>query len=546
MACAATASGKADLVVSGGTVYTMDEKGSRAGAVAVRGGRIVWVGDADDAKEWKGPDTRWLDVEGLTVLPGLIDGHGHLMNLGRLLATLDLRGTSSAAEVRQRVLERQQHVPPGSWIRGRGWDQNDWDVHEFPTTGMLEGTEANPVYLRRVGGHACWVNATALEMAGVVAKTPDPPGGRIVRDEKGRPTGVLIDKAEDLIEAKIPAPSREEKKRRLRLAVRECQRWGLTGVHDGHTAEEELEILHELLDGGQLGLRIYVILDSDEVDFAWRRIAEGPTSDPGRMITVRAVKLYADGALGSRGAALLAPYEDEPEHSGLLITQPDELRSWVAHAARHGFQPCTHAIGDRGNRVTLDVYEEVIREMGLVDHRFRIEHAQVLALDDIGRFSRSGIIPVVQPTHATSDMYWAEDRVGKDRIQGAYAWRKLVDSGCRLPCGSDFPVEAVNPLWGLYAAVTRQDHRGWPDGGWLPGERLTMDEAVRGFTIHAAYAEFAEHFKGSIETGKIGDLTVIEVDPFEVDPDDLVAAKTRYTILAGEIVYRAEAEPGTP
>jgi predicted amidohydrolase YtcJ len=461
------------------------------------------------------------------------------MNLGDFLAELQLVGTTSAAEIRERVLERQKATPRGTWIMGRGWDQNDWEAKVFPTWRDLAGTEANPVFLRRIDGHAAWLNRTALDSLGITAEALDPYGGRFIRDATGLPTGVLIDRAKDAAALRIPEPPRGEKSRRMRAAIEECQRFGLTGVHDMQTEREDLEILRELADAGALKLRVYTALDTDDSTFVLGALAAGPQVDSGGYVTVRAIKVYADGALGSRGAALLAPYADEPSQRGLIITPPDAMARWARMCLERGFQMCAHAIGDAGNRAVIDAYEHEIGAAAAKNHRFRIEHAQVLDLSDIERIARLGIVASMQPTHATSDMYWAEDRVGSDRIQGAYAWRKLIDAGVVIACGSDFPVEEVNPLWGVYAAVTRQDHSGWPPGGWLPGERMTLEEAVGGFTSGAAFAEFGERDKGMIEEGNLADFTIIDRDIFALPATEILQARVVYTIVGGEIVYAA-------
>jgi predicted amidohydrolase YtcJ len=325
----------------------------------------------------------------------------------------------------------------------------------------------------------------------------------------------------------------------MRLAIKECQRFGLTGVHDAGTDREELQIYRALDKADDLRFRIYVMMDSDDSTLVKSQFAAGPSVGESPFITVRAVKVYVDGALGSRGAALLVPYDDEPTHSGLITTEPAAIRRWTRLALQNGFQMCAHAIGDAANRMIIDIYESETQSFQSEDNRLRIEHAQVLAPRDIERLAKFGIIAAMQPTHATSDMYWAEDRVGSARIRGAYAWRKLMEAGAVIACGSDFPVEGVNPLWGIYAAVTRQDHNGWPAGGWYPEERMTVEEAVRGFTANAAFAEFGEAEKGTIAAGKLADFTIIDRDIFAVQPREILGARVAYTIVAGEIVYAA-------
>ena len=529
----------ADLIIVGGTIYTLDSDSPRVEAVAVSGQWIVGAGTREEIEEHRGPSTMVLDATGLTVLPGLVDAHAHLAGLGNMLAQIDLVGTQSPEEVRRMVLERIKDARPGEWIEGRGWDQNDWEVKEFPTWNALEGTESHPVCLRRVDGHAVWVNRRALDVCGITRETREPVGGRIVRSEAGDPTGVFVDDAADLITKTIPPLSLDERVRRLRLAVAECQRHGLTGVHDAGVGEAGLEALRRLDGRGELGLRVYAMLDADEAEFAEAYIRRGPPADGQGMLTMRALKLYADGALGSRGAALIEPYADEPTHRGLFVSTREELLRWTRLALENGYQVCTHAIGDAANRMVLDVYEEVLSAVSVDDPRLRIEHAQVLAPDDIGRFARLGVIASIQPTHATSDMYWAGDRLGAERLEGAYAWRQLIDTGCLIACGSDFPVEAPRPLWGLYAGVTRSDRSGWPEGGWRSQECLSMEEAVTGFTVNAAYASFSDHMKGKIQRNMLADLTVLDKDVFAIPPARVLSCRVVYTIVGGRVVYTA-------
>ncbi len=537
-----------DLVFYNGVIYSMDMTSTTPAAVAVSGGRIVWSGDLAGAERLAGPDTRWIDLEGKTMLPGLVDAHGHLMSLGRSLAQLQLEGTTSPAQVREMVLEAAKHAPAGSWIQGRGWDQNDWDLREFPTWRDLEGIEDHAVYLRRVDGHAVWVNRKALELCGVTRDTADPEGGHIVRGPDGDPTGILIDNAADLVSVQIPDPTPYELDRWLSSAIRHCNCVGLVGMHDAGTTADVLESLNRIARRGELTLHVYCMLSSEKKDlgFLTAELERGPHVEADGMVVVRAIKLYADGALGSRGAALLEAYSDDPGNLGLQIDSKEKLETISRQALERGFQVCTHAIGDRGNRVILDVYELLLPANAGAERRFRVEHCQIVSPQDIPRFHKLGVIPSMQPTHATSDMYWAEARVGKERIKGAYAWRKFLDAGNRLLLGSDFPVESPNPLWGIYAAVTRQDHDGWPDGGWYPEERMTVKEAVGGFTVDAAYGEFAEDDRGTIEMGKRADFTVIDRDIFRVPPSEILEARVTLTVVGGRLVYEREATLSRP
>lgn len=533
----------ADLILAHGVVHTFADSSDRAAshvtAIAVTGDRIVYVGDDKGAQKRRGKNTRWIDLDGKTVLPGLVDAHGHLDNFGRMLEEVQLVGTPSRDDVARRVREAQAHVGSGAWIHGRGWDQNDWQDSAFPTWHDLAGTEANPIYLERVDGHALWLNRTALDACGITRATPDPPGGRIVRDGAGEPTGVFVDEAEKLVEQHVPSATNADYDRRLAHALAECNRLGLTGVHEAATSEAVLASLRRLGQEDKLTLNIYCLLDSDESDFVHECFAHGPTSEFGGGLVVRAVKLRADGALGSRGAALLRPYDDDPGNVGLLVDPPDSLLAWTRAALHAHFQVATHAIGDRGNRLTLDAYQQALADVPTPDARLRIEHAQIVDTADLPRFAKMGVIASMQPTHATSDMPWAATRVGNDRLVGAYAWRTLLDSGASLAFGSDFPVESADPLWGIYAAVTRTDHEGNPPGRWMPEQKLTVDEAVRAFTSGAAYASFEEAETGTIEVGKRADLTVLDRDVLSIAPAEILQTRPALTIVRGRVVYEA-------
>ncbi len=558
----ATSVEPADLVVVNATVHTMDPDRPRAEALAVRDGRIVALGTTRAILEAYDPDET-IDAAGRTVIPGLIDAHAHIENLGEFLRTIDLVDTESPKEVADLVRDAAGSTEPGEWILGRGWDQNDWEVKEFPERGILdEVAPDHPVYLKRVDGHAIWVNSRALEAAGIDADTPDPAGGRILRGPGGEPTGVLIDDAEDLVEPLIE-PDAEEVARRLDAAQHHLVSLGVTGVHDMGTKAGEVRVYAERAAAGEVLPRLVLYLDSDDPAlFDWWE-SDGRSEVPGgdgARVRVAGFKLYADGALGSRGAALLEPYSDDPGNRGLLVTRPDTLAARTARTLTVGLQPAIHAIGDRGNRVALDAIEHAWREevadgtaaygadpepgyAGWPNRPPRIEHAQVVAPEDIGRFVELGVIASFQPTHATSDMYWAEDRVGSERIEGAYAWRTFREAGARLACGSDFPVERANPFHGLYAAVTRQDQEGWPEGGWRPAERMTREEALACFTRDAAAAAGMDDEVGSLEVGKRADFLILDVDPMAVPTERIWTIAPLRTVIDGETVHRAEAGP---
>ncbi len=534
----------ADLVLTNGRIYTVDVTMPIASALAVRGDRVVFVGSDVEAGAVTGTATRVIDLQGKTVVPGIIDAHAHLLGFGTLLRQVNLAGAESYEEVVARVTEWAKTVAPGEWIAGRGWDQTRWPSKEFPTHDALSrAVPNNPVALGRIDGHALLVNAKAMELAGIRPGVRDPVGGRIIRTASGAPTGVFIDNAEALIEKAIPEPSRAEKRRAILAAIAESNRWGLTGIHDAGQDAATIEIYEELAKAGNFNLRNYVMIsDPGDLGKAARNayLMRGPQSAlyGGRLWT-RAIKLYSDGALGSRGAALLAPYSDEPANTGLLRSQPEHIALMAELALRRGFQLAVHAIGDRGNRVTLDAFESALRRVPRANHRFRVEHAQVISLDDIPRFARLGVIPSMQATHQTSDMRWAEQRVGPQRIRGAYAWRSLLNTGAIIPNGTDFPVEEVNPLLTFHAAVTRQDPAGEPPGGWYPEHRMTRQEALQSMTIWPAYAGFQESVMGSITPGKYADFVILDRDIMQVPETEILSARVLSTWLAGKEVYAA-------
>lgn len=532
---------RADLVLRGGKIVTMNPKQPQAEAIAIVGRRIARVGSDREIEEMIGPNTRVIELRGRLVVPGFIESHGHLLGLGQSRLVLDLRGTRSAEEVAERVAQQVRAAKPGEWILGRGWDQNEWPRKDFPTHEVLDRVAPqHPVYLTRVDGHAAWVNRRALELAGITRETADPPGGRLIRDAEGRPTGVLIDRAMNLVARLIPPRSREENKRALLLAIEECLRSGITSFHDAGASREAIELYKELLREGALRLRLYVMISGRDEALLREYLERGPEIGLGEHhLTIRAIKLVADGALGSRGAALLEPYADEPTQSGLLLLSEEEIYQIARRALAAGFQVNTHAIGDRANRIVLNAYERAFREFPHVrDPRFRIEHAQILDEADIPRFARLGVIASMQAIHATSDMPWVPARLGEARArEGAYVWRKLLQSGARIANGSDAPVEPLHPLLGFYAAITRQDERGNPPGGWFPDQRMTREEALRSFTLDAAYAAFEEHLKGSLEPGKLADLVVLSKDIMTIPPAEVLRTAVDLTIVDGRIVY---------
>jgi predicted amidohydrolase YtcJ len=531
----------ADLIVTGARIYTVDDGRPIADAIAIRQGRVQFVGSERGALTHRGASTRVLDLGGRTVIPGMIDAHAHLAGLGTALRNVDLVGTRSYEEVIARVVARARELPAGSWVQGRGWDQNQWDDTRFPTHEELSrAVPDHPVYLTRVDGHAALVNAAALRAAGVTSSTTDPDGGRIERGADGSPAGVLVDAAMGLVSSRIPAPTRAEQLTAIRAAVAEANRWGLTGIHDAGVDAGTIDLYEELARAGDFDLRNYVMIRSDDATLE-RYFRRGPQNGlyDGR-IWIRSIKISADGALGSRGAALLEPYADESHHSGLVLTAPERVREVAARALRAGFQLNTHAIGDRANRFVLDAYEAALTETPRADHRFRVEHAQILHPQDIPRFAALDVIPSMQASHQSSDMYWAERRLGSTRLLGAYAWRSLLDRGIPVPNGSDFPVEAVNPLISFHSSVSRQDAEGYPAGGWFPAQRKTRDEALRSMTIWPAYASFQEDVTGSLSVGKYADFVVLDRDIMRVAPGDILGTRVLATYLGGRPVYEAE------
>jgi predicted amidohydrolase YtcJ len=501
-------------------------------------GRIVETGDAAIAERY--PDASRIDGGGRTVLPGLIDAHAHVLSYGILQTQLDLAGVASLDEAVARIETYAQHNPHARWILGRGWNQVLWPVQAFPrATDIDEVVSDRPVWLRRIDGHAGWANSVALRLAGIDVDTPDPVGGRIVRDAAGRATGVLVDQAMDLIDAHVPQPDKTQIRTAISKATAALLAEGITGVHDAGIGLDNAEVYMSMADDGALGLRIYAMTGgAGEVLDA---IGEPILSYGNDRLAIASVKLYADGALGSRGAAMIEPYSDDPENRGLTFWTREQLEAMVAKANGMGFQVGIHAIGDLGNRMALDAFDRV--QGGKPSPlRNRIEHAQIVALEDIPRFAELGVIASVQATHATSDMNMAEDRIGPERILGGYAWRRMLDDGVVLVNGSDFPVELSNPFHGLYAAVTRRDRAGEPAGGWYANQALTRAEALRSFTLDAAYAARQEDRLGSLEAGKWADFIVIDRDYFEVPAAEIDDIKVLETWVGGTREFRREAE----
>lgn len=521
-------------------IHTMDAAQPQVTAMAYDdSGKLLALGDAATLLA-RYPKALQRDVGNATVVPGLIDAHGHVLGLGMTFLEVSLDGSTSKADVLARLQAFAKTLPDGAWLTGRGWDQNRWPDTAFPTAADLDAAFPDrPVWLSRVDGHAGWANSAAMRLVQRDLRgTWQPDGGMIRRDSEGNPNGVFIDNAMGLVDAVQPAMDDVLREKALTLGMQAAVKHGLTGVHDASIPLQELRVYQRMADRGQMPMRVYAMADgnSDALEYLCQN---GLYRHPSGRLQMRTVKLFADGALGSRGAALLEDYSDDHGNRGLLVMSPDELEAAASKAHRCGVQVATHSIGDRGNRITLDTYAKVLGKDVAGDHRWRVEHAQILSPQDLPRLAQMHVIASMQPTHATSDMGWAEDRVGPKRIVGAYAWRQLRDAGTHLAFGSDFPVESVDPRLGLYSAVTRADAKGLPAGGWYPDEKLTAFEALRAFTLEAAYAGFAENELGSLTPGKRADFVVLAEDPLAIPQQALRSLTIKATYVDGKPVYEA-------
>lgn len=532
------------LLVHNARGLTLDEHGRvlRFDAMQVGpDGRVQAIGKLADLPP---ADMPRLDAGGRVLMPGLIDAHGHVLALGAARRSLQLRDTADLPAALAAVRAHAQARPQAAWITGGGWNQAAWQLGRFPSAAELDTAEAaRPVWLSRVDGHAGWANSRALALAGITRDTPDPAGGRIERDAAGEPSGVLVDAAMALVERHVPPEDAAELAANLDTAERELLALGITSVHDAGISADADELLRQRAAAGQLRLRIYGMARGSDDAFMARLRNAGPLRDAGDgHYTLRAVKLFADGALGSRGAALLAPYSDAPGTRGLLFRTDAELLAQMRAAAKAGFQVNVHAIGDAANRQAVAGFEALAREMGARSTalRHRIEHAQVVALGDLPRFARAQVIASIQPKHATSDMNMAEDRVGPQRIQGAYAWQRLLKAGATLACGSDFPVEEPSPWAGLYAAVTREDAAGKPVGGWYRQQALTPVQALDCFTRSAAFAGHAEKDVGLLTPGHRADFILVDRDPLTAAPAALLKMRVLQTWVGGRRVHALE------
>ena len=534
-------SAHADTVVDNANGYTLNAKGDLVQFSAIAfddKGRIIAVGASADVIKGA-PNAKRIDLKGRTLLPGLIDAHGHVFGLGQQLTQLDLFHSTSLQGALKSIGDYAKANSDHAWIRGRGWNQENWKLGRFPTAKELDAVVSDrPVWLDRVDSHAGWANSRALALAGITRSTPDPAGGKIVRDANGDATGVLVDAAQELMTKVLPQQTEAEGRVILDHALAEMARVGITSVHDAGVDVGQDKIYRAYADGGKLTARVYGMIAGTDKDFD-QLSSKGPLKDYGNgMYALRAVKLYSDGALGSRGAALIKPYSDDPHSHGLLFHKSADMDKMMAKAMRKGYQVNVHAIGDAGNKQILDLYQKEVKATGTAGQRHRIEHAQVVQPTDIPRFKTLDIIPSMQPTHATSDKNMAETRVGPERIKGAYAWRSFLHQGSRIACGSDFPVESPNPFFGLHAAVTRQDAQGQPVAGWYPNQAMSLKEAFRCFTLDAAYAGHQETTLGSLEPGKQADFIVIDQDLFRMPTYDIHKTGVLETWVAGKQVFR--------
>ena len=540
----------APLILSNGNFYTATDDQPRAEAVVVVDGRITFVGKTPDALRRAPPGARQIDLQGATVLPGLTDAHAHLSGIGERELTFNLEGTASLAELQNELRERAAQGKPGTWLFGRGWLESRWSPPVFPTRQDLDAAVANrPVVLRRADGHTLVVNSLALKRAGIDRNTADPPGGTIFKDAAGEPTGVLIDRAMDRVEHLLPPPTAAESSRALEVGARRSVRLGWTQLQIAGNSFREVDQLCRLYGAGKIQLRLYDAIYGPSAD-ANRLLSMGPAPERcGDKLAVRGIKLYIDGALGSRGAALLEPYSDSPDSRGLLLNTTETLFPLLTAALRRGIQIETHSIGDRGNRIMLDLYEQAFAavppaQRAVAEPRWRIEHAQILSPADIPRFAHLGVIASMQPSHAISDLFFAPARLGPDRLAGAYAWHSLLDSGAVVAAGTDAPVEKGDPLIEFYAAVSRRSLQGFADANWHLEQRVSRAQALKMLTLSPAYAAFQESQRGTIAPGKLGDFTVLSADIMTIPEPQILTSHVLMTIIGGEIVYAAPDAPG--
>lgn len=541
-----TVTNTADLVFKNGNVYTASDRQPKAEAIAVKGDRVIFVGSNRDAQKYVGKTTRVIDLNGKTLLPGLTDAHHHLFGVGFREITLNLEGIASLEDFLAKVKARVDQTQPGAWVTGRGWIETFWKPPVFPTRWDLDKVAPNnPVFLDRADGHGAVANSAALKIAGVDKDTPNPFGGEISKDKQtGEPNGMLLDAAQDLVQSHVPGPTAEETERALILGVKRNIQLGWTQVQDAGGSYADVALARRLYGEGKIKLRIYKALSAPGRE-AQQLFRDGPIiGEQGHRLTVRTVKLYADGSLGSRSAALLEPYSDKPDTSGFLTIKEEVLRPFLEEALRQGVQVETHAIGDRGNRFILDAYERAFKavppaERKIREPRWRIEHSQIVNPADIPRFAKLGVIPSMQPSHAIGDLHFAPSRLGIKRLGGAYAWASFIKSGAIIPGGSDAPVERGEPMIEFYAAVARKDMKGFSGEGWHPEEAVTREQALKMFTVWPAYAAFEETLRGSIEVGKLADFTILSADIMKIPEMEILKTRCVMTVIGGEVVFEA-------
>jgi predicted amidohydrolase YtcJ len=541
----------ADKTYANGNIYTVSDDG-KVEAVATLDGKIIYAGAKAGLENYVGEGTEEIDLQGMTMTPGFIESHGHFMGMGFGELNLDLTKIKNYDDMVTLVEEAVAKAEPGDWILGRGWHQSKWDeqpekvVKGFQTHDKLSAVSPdNPVYLRHASGHAGFANAKAMEIAGVnqmstEAMTQDMQGGEIIRDDNGNPTGIFSERAQGIIGKYIPKEDEERSNKALELAIKACLRNGITSFHDASAGQSTIDRYQNFKDQGKLGVRLYVMIAGPNRELTKQWLERGPMIDTvDHLLTVRSIKLNCDGALGNRGAWMLEEYTDMPGEYGLETLPMDYVLEVSQEALKNGFQVCSHAIGDRANREILDRYEAAFKENPVPDHRFRIEHAQHLNPDDIPRFGELGVIAAMQAIHMSSDRPWAIDRLGEKRIkEGAYMWQSLLKSGAKVINGTDVPVEPINPIASFFASVSRRTLKGVPEGGFEPDEKMTRAQALRSYTLDAAFGEFEEDFKGSIEVGKVADFTVFSQDIMTVEEMKILDTEVMMTIINGDIVYK--------
>ncbi len=534
---------QADRIFTNGHIITMNEDMPEAEAFAVKKGFIIAVGTNAEMRDTY-PVAEEVDLEGKDVMPGIIESHGHMLNLGRREMRINLQEINDPREIMQKLRESVAETPPGEWIVGWGWDDGAWKEQMTAISQELSSVSPNnPVWFAGLHGYNGWANAKALEMAGLTKDTPDPEGGKIYKDsETGEPTGILANAAQGMVTRLMPPLTVEQREKAFEIAGEELLKNGLTSVHDARITRKDLDALRALKTQKKLRVRYYVMLDCTDEELIGPYLQNGPEIDPDNWLTIRCIKIFQDGSLGTRSALMFEPYSDAPDVLGVTTTSQEEIEKLTIQSLQAGMQVATHAIGDRSNRITLDAYEASIKAVPEAkDHRLRIEHAQVVALEDIPRFKELDIVTSMQPPHATSDMPWAEDRVGPERIKGAYAWRSFLDAGVRVPLNSDFPGETLNPFYGMYAAETRQTPEGKPEGGWYPEQCLTREEVLHAYTVESAYSGFEEHIKGKIAPGRLADFIVISDNILTISSKALLSLKVERTYIGGQLVYSRNA-----